>query len=182
MEEPKQTRFESISGGIFMSRFQSYIDQMIKDIDCSEKMKRELSEELEFHLEMLLQEYLDQGYSMEAAMECAIADFGNPQAIGKELKKTMVGGMIMKKLALLLGIGLLIFGLLCVFKFIDLLTTPVHVGIDIDFYGLEIEKGVPEAEIYFYALKFLGIGIVSLIVCGFLFKTGFNKKNKNTSS
>lgn len=87
-----------------MSSFQSYIDQMIKDIDCSEKIKKELSEELELHLEMLLQEYLDQGYSLDKSMQYAIADFGNPKVVGKELNKTMLGGNIVKKLASILFI------------------------------------------------------------------------------
>ncbi|MBA4496367.1 permease prefix domain 1-containing protein [Paenactinomyces guangxiensis] len=159
-----------------MSHFQSYIDRMIKDIDCNDKMKKELSEELEIHLEMLLQEYLDQGYSLDEAMQCAFADFGNPKEIGKELKKTMVGGIIMKKVVLgLFGICILVLGVLCIFKIFDLLTTPHHVGIDIDFYGLEIKKGVPEGFILNYVIGFLGVGVISLIVGGVLLKSGFKK-------
>jgi hypothetical protein len=97
LEDSKQTRFEGISGGIFMSRFQSYIDLMIKDINYSEKVKKELSEELELHLEMLLHEYLDKGYSLDEAMKYAVTDFGNPQVIGKELKRTLIGGNIVKQ-------------------------------------------------------------------------------------
>lgn len=46
---------------------------------------------------MLLQEYLDHGYSLNEAMKYAVTDFGDPQVIGKELKKTLIGGNTMKQ-------------------------------------------------------------------------------------
>ncbi len=89
----------------------------------------------------------------------------------------------MKKLASgLFGICFCILGLLCVFEFLELLTTPVHVGIpEIDFYGLAIDKNVAEGYIIQYAMEFLVIGVFSLISGGFLLKIGFTKKNKNIS-
>lgn len=78
---------------------------------------------------------------------------------------------MMKKYAYRLsGTLLLVFGVLCLWKFVELMNTSVHVGVEMDFYGIEIDETVPEGDIPIYAISFLGMGALFSTVGGLLLK------------
>lgn len=81
-----------------------------------------------------------------------------------------------KRVSRLFGTCFVLLGLLFVCQFLDLLTMPVHVGINIDFLGLQVKNYVPEGDIISYAMAFLGLGIVSFIAGGLLFKSGLTSR------
>lgn len=72
-----------------MKDFKNYIEILLKDVSCSEEEKRDLAEEFADHLNMLKQEYLNQGYLEQAAFQKAIKTFGEEHKLGKELQKSL---------------------------------------------------------------------------------------------
>jgi hypothetical protein len=78
--------------------------------------------------------------------------------------------MISKKGYSAFGVLLFVLGLLFVYQAYDLWSTPVHVGLDVKFYGFLIKKGVPEAYLYNYMAFFLVVGLILLVSSVYLFK------------
>ncbi|MBN2908982.1 hypothetical protein JQC72_05520 [Polycladomyces sp. WAk] len=77
----------------------------------------------------------------------------------------------MKKFACRIsGALLMVLGVLCLWKFVELINTPVHVGVELHFYGFEIDKTVPEGDIPMYATSFLAMGALFSTVGGLLLK------------
>nr|WP_258567737.1 permease prefix domain 1-containing protein [Paenactinomyces guangxiensis] len=81
-------------------------------IEYTGENKKELEEELRTHLEMLVDEYMEQGYSQTKALQCAMEDFGCPDEIGKELHKTFYYNREMKLMFPRKLIGALLVGTL----------------------------------------------------------------------
>lgn len=70
-----------------MKDFENYIEIILKNVSGSKEKKQELAVEFTDHLNMLKQEYLNQGYLEQVAVQKAIKTFGNEQKLGKELQR-----------------------------------------------------------------------------------------------
>jgi len=167
-----------------MSQFDRYIDEIVKDIDCSEIDKKELKEELSEHLNLLKKEYIDQGFSEEEAFKMAVSNFGNPSEIGHDLSKAMTGGFNMMKIFrfIIPSVLLMVFGSMCIQKFLDLMNLQVDGdGIGIYFLGIEIFDSVHKEYIMNFAFGFLVSGLLAVIISAYLIVSVFIKRKKQTT-
>lgn len=60
---------------------ETYIDQIVSELTCEEKEKREIVDEMKDHLYLLKNEYLEQGLSDEAAARKALESFGEQEQL-----------------------------------------------------------------------------------------------------
>jgi hypothetical protein len=67
-----------------LSRVEGYIDSLIKGLKLSESKKEEYKIEFIDHINSLVDEYLEKGYSQTDSIEFAIKDFGSVDLTGLE--------------------------------------------------------------------------------------------------
>ncbi|WP_419394189.1 VanZ family protein [Cytobacillus praedii] len=60
---------------------ETYIAQIVSELTCDEKEKREIIDEMKDHLHLLKDEYLDQGLSDKEATDMALESFGEQKTI-----------------------------------------------------------------------------------------------------
>lgn len=72
-----------------MKDIDRYIIKIIKTLDCNVEEKEDIRLEFKDHLNMLTQEYLEKGYSIDEATKMAIKDFGNERIVGSEMNKSV---------------------------------------------------------------------------------------------
>ena len=58
-----------------------YIDQIVSELTCDEKEKREIVDEMKDHLYLLKSEYLERGFSDEEATQKALESFGEQKQL-----------------------------------------------------------------------------------------------------
>lgn len=68
---------------------EAYVKRFIADLRCNEEEKNEVEDEMRDHLYLLVQEYLEEGYSNEEAVQKAIQAFGEGKEIRKGLQKSL---------------------------------------------------------------------------------------------
>lgn len=64
-------------------KFESYVNQIVRELNCDEIEKSEIAEEMKDHLNLLKSEYIEQGFSDKEAVQKALNNFGD----GKDLKE-----------------------------------------------------------------------------------------------
>ncbi|QFF99003.1 VanZ family protein [Psychrobacillus glaciei] len=70
-------------------KFESYIDQIVKDLDCDKEEKKEISEEISDHLKLLKQDYIEQGFTDEKAINKALECFGDEKQLRQGYKESI---------------------------------------------------------------------------------------------
>jgi len=63
-----------------------YLNEICSHIKCR-AVHQEIQEEMRSHIEELSEEYIEQGYDREKAVECAITAMGNSEEIGQRLNQ-----------------------------------------------------------------------------------------------
>lgn len=64
-----------------MSEFKKYIQSILNDIDTDKKIKQDIEDEIEDHLSLSKQKYINGGYSEREAIEMAMKSFGDANKI-----------------------------------------------------------------------------------------------------
>lgn len=64
-----------------MNEFKDYIDSIINDIAIDSKSKKDIADEIDDHLKLSKQEYINKGYSQKEAIGMAIKSFGEVKKI-----------------------------------------------------------------------------------------------------
>lgn len=70
----------------YLNPFDSYINNILLHIDGSLEEKEEMREEIEIHLELTKQSYIEQGYTEKKSVILTMQDFGAESVIGKQLQ------------------------------------------------------------------------------------------------
>ena len=136
-------------------RFEIYVNKIVNNLGCDETEKAEIKEEMSDHLLMLKDEFQKKGCSEDAAINEALAVFGNEKKIGSALQ----GSMFPYMKAVKLGGFLLCFLLAFLFmkEAISLMESMKNVdgaGIGVHFLMFEINDRVLNSDIQFYAVGF----------------------------
>lgn len=66
-----------------------FIFLILKNVDCSEEEKQELAKEMEDHLQLLYEQYVEAGFDKKAAVEKAISEFGDAKEISGGLNENI---------------------------------------------------------------------------------------------
>jgi glycopeptide antibiotics resistance protein len=69
--------------------FESYISQIVMELECDKDEKNEIAEEIGDHLNLLKQEYIEQGFTEEMAKSKAIGSFGEEKQLRKGYKESI---------------------------------------------------------------------------------------------
>lgn len=67
----------------------AYLERIVNGLNCSNKEKREITEELSGHIELLVREYEEKGFSKEQAVARALREFGDVETIRSGLQDTV---------------------------------------------------------------------------------------------
>lgn len=70
-------------------KFESYIDQIVKGLDCDKAEKQEISDEIRDHLILLKQEHIEQGFTDEQATSKALVSFGDEKQLSNGYKESI---------------------------------------------------------------------------------------------
>ncbi|MUK88508.1 VanZ family protein [Ornithinibacillus sp. L9] len=70
-------------------KIESYIDKIVSQLNCDEEEKREIIDEMRDHLYLLKNEYLDQGFTMEEAIQKSLVSFGEQKQLTKGLQESL---------------------------------------------------------------------------------------------
>lgn len=68
----------------------AYLERIVKGLNCSDKEKQDITEELAGHLSMLVLEYEEKGFTQEQAVERALREFGEVETISSGLQDSIV--------------------------------------------------------------------------------------------
>ncbi|MGI2329354.1 VanZ family protein [Planococcus sp. YIM B11945] len=68
----------------------TYLERIVSGLDCSNKEKQDITEELSGHLSMLVQEYEEKGFAPEHAVARALRDFGDVETIKSGLQNSIL--------------------------------------------------------------------------------------------
>ncbi|MBT2218340.1 hypothetical protein KK120_21280 [Virgibacillus dakarensis] len=93
-----------------MNRTEKYIRRVLEQMQSPKAEREEMREELLMHLEEAKKRYLYEGYSEKQAEKYALADFGNPSRIGRELQESIYP--FQRGLLYVIGIATIIFGVI----------------------------------------------------------------------
>jgi len=66
-----------------------YIERIVNELNCSNKEKQDITEELSSHLFMLVNEYKEKGFTQEQAVKRALKEFGDVETIKSGLRDTV---------------------------------------------------------------------------------------------
>src|SRR5690625_2954231 len=69
--------------------FHNFLSDIVNQIDGTDEEKADLYEELQVHIHLAWEQYIDEGFTEEEAGQLAIKDFGSSKAIGNEMQKAM---------------------------------------------------------------------------------------------
>lgn len=67
----------------------TYLERIVSGLNCSNKEKRDITEELSGHLSMLVREYEEKGLTQEQAVAQALREFGDVETIRSGLQDTV---------------------------------------------------------------------------------------------
>ncbi|WML58559.1 VanZ family protein [Neobacillus sp. PS2-9] len=70
----------------------NYVNQIVKELQCDKNEKAEIAEEMIQHLELLKDEYIEQGLSESEAVQQALASFGDKNTLTEGLQSSMFPG------------------------------------------------------------------------------------------
>jgi len=71
---------------------ETYVNQIVKELDCDKNEKAEIAEEMIHHLELLKAEYIEQGLSEKEASQKALESFGDKNTLKDGLQSSMFPG------------------------------------------------------------------------------------------
>lgn len=154
-------------------KFKVYVTRLVSKLDCSETEKADIAEEMYDHLEMLKQEFLEQGVSENQAVALAISAFGKEEKIGADLQDVLFPYLKFVKWGGSLICILLAF--LLIKEGVSLLSRAGNIdgtGTGVYFLIFEINDRVPEQNIAFYTYGFFVASLLTALM-PFVF---FNKK------
>jgi hypothetical protein len=145
--------------------FEVYIAKIVKRLDCNEREREEVAEEIQDHLTLLKREFLEKGISENDAVKLAISTFGNEKRISRELQHEM--SPYLKFIRLFAVVICSALTVLMIHKGITLWNMGSSVdgqGIGIYFLSFEINDRVPEQSIPSYAIGFFVASIITALV------------------
>lgn len=99
---------------------ETYIKQIVGELDCGEKEKSEIAEEMKSHLLLLKDEYILQGFSDEDSTKKALQIFGNNKTLKEGFQHSIFPYYKIFKI-----VNLILFGLYSFFVLNNLLFTRV---------------------------------------------------------
>ncbi|MBO9128535.1 VanZ family protein [Bacillus sp. 165] len=68
---------------------ETYLNQMVNELNCDEKEKKEIAEEMNDHLNLLKNEYIEQGFTDEEAIQKALKSFGELRKISNGYQESL---------------------------------------------------------------------------------------------
>lgn len=68
----------------------AYLERIVNGLNCSEKEKQDITEELAGHLSMLVREYEEKGFTQKQAVERALREFGEVETISSGLQDSIM--------------------------------------------------------------------------------------------
>ena len=71
---------------------ETYVNQIVKELDCDKNEKAEIAEEMIHHLELLKAEYIEQGFSEKEASQKALESFGDKNTLKDGLQSSLFPG------------------------------------------------------------------------------------------
>lgn len=89
------------------SELEQYVKRIVQHTECSNEEKEDLYEELLVHLELLRDDFIQEGLSVNEAEQKAIAQFGEESEIGHGIQQAMLP--YRKEMMLVLSISSLLF-------------------------------------------------------------------------
>ncbi|TKC19617.1 VanZ family protein [Robertmurraya kyonggiensis] len=70
-------------------KIETYIDKIVKQLNCDEQEKREITDEMRDHLQLLKNEYIDQGLTKQEATQKALESFGEQKQLARGLQESL---------------------------------------------------------------------------------------------
>lgn len=70
-------------------KIENYIDKVVNQLHCDEEEKREIIDEMRDHLQLLKNEYIDQGFTKEESTKKALESFGEQKQLTKSLQESL---------------------------------------------------------------------------------------------
>ncbi|MFB7142336.1 VanZ family protein [Gottfriedia sp. NPDC056225] len=68
---------------------ETYLNQIVNELNCDEKEKREIADEMNDHLNLLKNEYIERGFTDEEAIQNAIKSFGEQREISNSYQESL---------------------------------------------------------------------------------------------
>lgn len=90
-----------------MSSFDHYIEKILDRVECEKDEREDMREEIRCHLMLAMEEYREQGYTKQEAVQRAIADFGVEEAIGEGLQRSLFP--YRKEFLTCIGVGTIVY-------------------------------------------------------------------------
>jgi glycopeptide antibiotics resistance protein len=122
---------------------ETYIDQIVGELTCDEREKREIFDEIKDHLYLLQREYLEQGLSDEEAAQMALDSFGEQKQLKNAYQESLFPFYKLFKIGTWILFAL--YSLIVLFK---LLFQRIIIRI-ID-YANSVSLGFPDHNRYFF--------------------------------
>lgn len=77
-------------GGIRLeSTIEAYIHKIVNELHCGEEEKKDMTDEMKDHLYLLIQEYKEDGFSNEVAVNKALETFGEQKQLARGLQTSI---------------------------------------------------------------------------------------------
>ncbi|MFD1677949.1 VanZ family protein [Alicyclobacillus fodiniaquatilis] len=151
--------------------FQSYVAELTYRFPCSKREKRDIGTEIIDHLEMLKQEFVNDGYREPEAIRCAIEVFGDKQHLRRELLQSLplVDRYLRRKITILYfmyGSSLIYFFLLSQQRFTER-SFILHREAMVPEYRYVFHNAIPFHTIYRYFIDYHDYGFY--VICSVLF-------------
>ena len=70
-------------------KIETYINQIVSQLNCGEDEKREIIDEMQDHLTLLKNEYVEEGFTNEEATQKALESFGEQKPLTKGLQESL---------------------------------------------------------------------------------------------
>jgi glycopeptide antibiotics resistance protein len=122
---------------------ETYIDQIVSELTCDEKEKKEIVDEMKDHLYLLKSEYLEQGLSNEEATQKALESFGEKKQLKNGYQESLFPFYKVFKIGTWILFGLYLF--IVLFKLLF-----QRIIIRITDYTHSVSFGFPEYNRYFF--------------------------------
>lgn len=70
----------------------TYVDQIVKELKCDKNEKADIAEEMIHHLELLKEEYIEEGLSEKEAVQKALKSFGDENTLKEGMQSSVFPG------------------------------------------------------------------------------------------
>lgn len=124
-------------------KIETYIDQIVSELTCDAKEKREIVDEMKDHLYLLKGEYLEQGLSEKEATQKALESFGEQKKIKNGYQESLFPFYKMFKVGTWILFGL--YSFIVLFKLLF-----QRIILRITDYAHSVSFGYPDHNRYFF--------------------------------